>query len=126
MFRNDPALKPDITVANLAAAQLRFVENAATILVLDTDSNEIEYGYIKMLTEKHWLYVITFGRTPKYNLDPSIQYVPKPAAETRANLETFSRALAKRIKDRAAKAPNMTVRDLGSYVDPKQKLIIRL
>jgi two-component system chemotaxis response regulator CheB len=122
-FKGDPELKPDITVANIAAAQLRFVKNAANILVLDTDSNEVEYRYIKMLTEKHWLYVITFGKTPKYNLDPSIQFVPKPVSETSANLEAFSRTLAKKIKDRAVKAPNMSVRDLGSYVDPKQKLI---
>ena len=122
IVKRTPGLTVDITSFDIDSAQMRFIKNAANILVLDIDHFKIEQRFLKALTEKYMLFIIMVGARQPF-FDPSICFIGKSPDQTPAGFAKTAGQILLKIRSRAATSPSFTVQNMARYVDTKQKII---
>ncbi|MCL2702584.1 MAG: CheB methylesterase domain-containing protein [Defluviitaleaceae bacterium] len=121
-LRKDPGLIVDASCYNIDAAQSKFVKNNINVLIIDFEGQNYEQRFLKALTEKHMLYIITVGRRVPF-MDSAIQFVMKPATPSIEASNATAAILLQKIKSMAVTAPTFTMRDITKQVDARHKLI---
>lgn len=120
-LKQEPSFTVDIQTGDIKGAQARFTKNMMNVLIVDTDSINVEPSALRLLAEKYAVHIITTGK--HLMLGGNAPFVMKPAVETPDNLAATAILILQKVRSAVNSAPAYTLRDAHNFVEARQKII---